>query len=67
MATSRKVAYTEESAEVEMLFANLNKLGGLTKKIQGSVNRLETSGKNVHAAMGPINSSTRGLKQVNSS
>jgi exocyst complex protein 7 len=67
MFAPRKAVYAEESAEVEVLFANLDKLNGLTKKIQGSLNRLETSGKNVQTAMVPIQGSTVALKQINTS
>ncbi|KAF2668571.1 hypothetical protein BT63DRAFT_440720 [Microthyrium microscopicum] len=61
---ARKSAYAEESAEVEVLFANLEKLNTLTKKIQGSTNRLDASGKNVQTALGPIHGSTRNLKMI---
>jgi exocyst complex protein 7 len=67
MVAPRKSAYAEESAEVEVLFANLEKLNTLTKKIQGSTNRLDTSGKNVQTALGPIHGSTRQLKQIHTS
>jgi exocyst complex protein 7 len=55
-------AYAEESAEVEVLYANLEKLNGLTKKIQGSLNRLDTSRTNVDSAIGPIYGNTRKLQ-----
>lgn len=64
---SRKAAFAEESAEVEVLFANLEKLKGLTKKIQGSLNRLETSGQTVKESIGPIYGSTQRLQITNSS
>jgi exocyst complex component 7 len=41
MVAPRKAALLEESAEVEVLFANMEKMKALTKKIQGSVNRLD--------------------------
>jgi exocyst complex component 7 len=64
MVTQRRAAFAEESAEVEVLFANLQKLGNLTKKIQGSLNRLETSGKHVQNSIGPVYGNTRQLQQT---
>lgn len=64
---ARKAAFAEESAEVEVLYANLEKLKALTKKIQGSMNRLETSGKSVEEAISPIFSNTRRLQTTNTS
>lgn len=64
---SRKAAFAEESAEVEVLFANMEKLKGLTKKIQGSMNRLETSGQTMKDAVGPMYSDTQKLQTMNSS
>ncbi|KAK5806100.1 hypothetical protein VI817_000358 [Penicillium citrinum] len=58
--------YAEESAEVEVLYANLDKLNRLTKKIQGSLVRLETGGKVVKEAIGPIYSNTQSLQITNS-
>ncbi|KAF2014151.1 hypothetical protein BU24DRAFT_423188 [Aaosphaeria arxii CBS 175.79] len=58
-------AYAEESAEVEVLFANMEKMKGLTKKIQGSLNRLETSGKTVQDSIGPIYGNTQRLQVTN--
>ncbi|KAF2817345.1 exocyst complex protein exo70 [Mytilinidion resinicola] len=66
MVAPRKAALAEESAEVEVLFANMEKLKGLTKRIQGSLNRLETSGKNVQDAIGPIYGNTQKLQTTNS-
>ena len=65
MGASR--SFAEESAEVEVLYANLEKLKGLTKKIQGSLNRLETSGKTVEEAIAPIYSNTQRLQVTNRS
>ena len=67
MVAPRKAAYAEESAEVEVLLANMEKLKGLTKKIQGSLNRLEMSGKSVKDAIGPIYGNTQRLQTTNSS
>ncbi|KAL1966078.1 hypothetical protein VTN77DRAFT_4826 [Rasamsonia byssochlamydoides] len=63
---ARNTAYAEESAEVEVLYANLDKLKVLTKKIQGSLDRLETSGRVVKDAIGPIYSNTQSLQITNS-
>jgi exocyst complex protein 7 len=63
---ARNTAYAEESAEVEVLYANLEKLNRLTKKIQGSMVRLETGGKVVKEAIGPIYSNTQSLQITNS-
>jgi exocyst complex component 7 len=67
MVIPRRAAHAEESAEVEVLFANLEKLNALTKKIQGSLNRLDTSGKNVQAAIGPVYGNTRVLQTTHRS
>ena len=67
MASQKKNKFAEESAEVEVLFANLEKLTGLTKKIQGSLNRIDASGKTVQAAIGPVFGNTRQLQQMHTS
>ena len=66
MVAPRRNVFAEESAEVEVLFANMDKLKGLTKKIQASMNRLETSGKSVQDAIGPIYGNTQKLQITNS-
>ncbi|OJK00890.1 hypothetical protein ASPACDRAFT_77766 [Aspergillus aculeatus ATCC 16872] len=66
MVAPRNAAYAEESAEVEVLYANLEKLKLLTKKIQGSLVRLETGGNVVKHAIGPIYSNTQSLQITNS-
>ncbi|PGH15160.1 exocyst complex protein exo70 [Helicocarpus griseus UAMH5409] len=65
MVGMRNTVHAEESAEVEVLYANLEKLNSLTKKIQGSMARLETSGKVVKDAIGPIYSNTQSLQITN--
>ncbi|KAE8148436.1 Cullin repeat-like-containing domain protein [Aspergillus avenaceus] len=65
MVAPRNTAYAEESAEVEVLYANLEKLKVLTKKIQGSLVRLETGGNVVKHAIGPIYSNTQSLQITN--
>lgn len=52
---------------MEVLFANMDKLKALTKKIQASLNRLETSGRSVQDAIGPIYGNTQRLQVTNSS
>ena len=56
------MAVQEEEAEVEVLYANLSKLNALTKRIQGSMSRLDESGKVVKEAIGPIYSNTQTLQ-----
>lgn len=65
MVALRKTALLEESAEVEVLFANMEKMKTLTKKIQGSVNRLDASGKAVQEAISPIYGNTQKLQIAN--
>lgn len=62
MVGPRNALYAEESAEVEVLNANLAKLKTLTKKIQGSMTRLNVSGQVVQEAIGPIYSNTQQLQ-----
>lgn len=62
MVAPRNAVHAEESAEVEVLYADLEKLNTLTKKIQGSLSRLEASGKVVKDAIGPIYNNTQGLQ-----
>jgi hypothetical protein len=66
MVGPRKAALAEESAEVEVLFANMDKMKSLTKKIQASVNRLDASGKAVQEAISPIYGNTQKLQIANS-
>jgi hypothetical protein len=65
MVGPRKAALAEESAEVEVLFANMDKMKSLTKKIQASVNRLDASGKAVQEAISPIYGNTQKLQIAN--
>ena len=62
MVAPRNVSHAEDSAEVEVLYANLEKLKTLTKKIQGSVARIDSSAKNLKDTIGPIYSNTQTLK-----
>ncbi|WEW57066.1 exocyst complex component exo70 [Emydomyces testavorans] len=65
MVAPRNAVHAEESAEVEVLYADLEKLNTLTKRIQGSLSRLEASGKVVKDAIGPIYNNTHGLQVTN--
>lgn len=65
MVAPRNAAHAEESAEVQVLHADLDKLNALTKRIQGSLARLETSGKVVKDAIGPIYGNTQSLQATN--
>ncbi len=67
MVAQRTIMYAEERAEVEVLDANLDKIKGITKKIQASMMRLETSGATVQQAIGPIYGNTQRLQIINSS
>lgn len=59
MMASRRAEYAEESAEVEVLYANLEKLKALTRKIQATNDRVETSGKTINDHLAPVYSSTQ--------
>lgn len=65
MVVPRRAAFAEESAEVEVLYANLDTMKSLTKKIQGSMSRLDMSGKVVQDAIGPIYGNTQKLQTQN--
>ena len=65
MVVPRMAAFAEESAEVEVLYANLEKMKSLTKKIQGSMARLDVSGRTVQEAIGPIYGNTQRLQTTN--
>ncbi|ETN43648.1 uncharacterized protein HMPREF1541_02807 [Cyphellophora europaea CBS 101466] len=62
MAGPKNAAFAEESAEVEVLLASLTKTKDLTKRIASSLNRLDSSGKIVRDAIGPIYSNTQQLQ-----
>lgn len=67
MVGPRTTSDEEDRAEVEVLYARLEKTVQLTKKIQSSLNRLETSGTNVKEAIGPIYGNTQKLQVVGTS
>lgn len=62
-----RATHTEESAEVELLLANMEKLKGLTKKINGTLGRLEKSGKGVQDAIRPVYGNSGKLQTMGSS
>ncbi|KXL47667.1 hypothetical protein M433DRAFT_152683 [Acidomyces richmondensis BFW] len=62
MVAPKKAAFAEEAAEVEVLSANLEKMKSLTKKIGGSLGRLEESGRTMQEAMGPVYGNTQKLQ-----
>ena len=65
--SSRQAADEEARAEVEVLNSRLEKTSQLTKKIQASLLRLETSGKSVQEAIGPIYANTQKLQVLGTS
>ena len=65
MVSQRNVAFAEESAEVEVLYASLDKIKSVTKKIQGSMARLDETGRTVQDAIGPMYGNTQRLQVQN--
>ena len=65
MVATKNAAFAEESAEVELLRASLDKLTTLTRKIKSSTARLDVSGEIVRQAIGPIYSNTQQLQITN--
>jgi exocyst complex protein 7 len=57
----------EARAEVDVLKSRLEKTSQLTKKIQASLARLESTGKSVQDAVGPIYGNTQKLQVIGSS
>ncbi|KFX89169.1 hypothetical protein O988_08734 [Pseudogymnoascus sp. VKM F-3808] len=60
--SARHAADEEARAEVDVLTSRLEKTAQLTKKIQASLTRLETSGRSVQEAIGPIHGNTQRLQ-----
>ena len=50
---------------MEVLLANMDKLKGLTKKIEGSIGRLDNSGRSLQSAIRPIYGNTSRLQITN--
>lgn len=65
MVAHRHAAFAEEAAEVEVLYASLDKMKSVTKKIQGSMARLDETGRTVQDAIGPIYGNTQRLQTQN--
>jgi exocyst complex protein 7 len=65
MVGQRHAAHAEESAEVEVLYASLDKMKSVSKKIQGSMTRLDETGRTVQDAIGPIYGNTQRLQAQN--
>jgi exocyst complex component 7 len=62
MVTLARSAFAEEAAEVEVLQANLEKMKSLTRRVEGSLARLDTSGRTVQDAIGPVHGNTQRLQ-----
>lgn len=65
MVGQRNAAFAEESAEVEVLYASLDKMKSVSKKIQSSMGRLNETGRTVQDAIGPIYGNTQRLQAQN--
>lgn len=59
---ARQIADEEARAEVDVLNSRLEKTTQLTKKIQASLGRLESTGKSVNDVAGPLNGETKRLQ-----
>lgn len=57
----------EARAEVDVLNSRLEKTAQLTKKIQASLGRLDTSGQSVRDVAGPLSEETRRLQVLDNS
>jgi exocyst complex protein 7 len=64
---TRIASDAEDRADVELLYARLDKTKALTKKIQASLTRLETSGQTVKEAIGPVYGNTQKLQTFGTS
>lgn len=67
MIKSGHAAFAEESAEVEVLFAEAAKFENISKKIKASLARLEGGAKAVKDSIGPVYSNTQSLQTMNES
>ncbi|KAL8691535.1 MAG: hypothetical protein Q9218_003259 [Villophora microphyllina] len=65
MLKTRDAAHAEESAEVEVLFAEAAKFDAISKKIKASLSRLESGSQPVKDALKPIYSDTQSLQVMN--
>ncbi|KAI4110073.1 MAG: hypothetical protein L6R37_000206 [Teloschistes peruensis] len=66
MIKARNAAHAEESAEVEVLFAEAAKFDLIAKKIKASQGRLKNGDQPLRDAMKPIYSNTQSLQVMNS-
>lgn len=64
VTNGRHAADEEARAEVDVLNSRLEKTTQLTKKIQASLGRLETTGKSVREVAGPLNGETKRLQTL---
>lgn len=67
MINSRNAAFAEESAEVEVLFAEAAKFDSISKRIKASLVRLESGAQIVKDSIGPTYSNTQSLQTMNGS
>lgn len=67
MIKARNAAFAEESAEVEVLFAEAVKFDNISKRIQASLGRLENGAQVVKDSIGPVYSNTQSLQTMNDS
>lgn len=67
MIQSKNAAFAEESAEVEVLFAEASKFDIISKRIKASLARLESGGQIVKDSIAPVRSDTQSLQTVNGS
>ena len=67
LAGTRHALDEEARAEVDVLNSRLERTTQLTKKIQASLGRLETTGKSVRDVAGPLNGETRRLQVLGNS
>lgn len=68
LATKGHHAVDEEArAEVDVLNSRLEKTTQLTKKIQASLGRLDSTGQSVRDVAGPLNGETRRLQVLGNS
>ncbi|KAL8811396.1 MAG: hypothetical protein Q9223_001790 [Gallowayella weberi] len=65
MMKSRNSDHAEESAEVEVLFAEATKFNAISRKIKASLARMDGGGHLVQDAVRPVYSNTHGLQTMN--
>lgn len=67
MNKSRIAAFAEESAEVEVLFAEAAKFDNISKRIRASLGRLDGGAQVVKDSIGPVHDNTKNLQTMNDS